>query len=80
MSGNRKYHGRQLKDVYSYLLEGDSQSSTLSTILQMPVERLKNYLKGLKNSHPYEYGKLIFRACITDRSAKSKIVQALSEK
>lgn len=77
MMENKRYHGRQLKDVYSFVLEGDTEASTFSNILQMPVERLKNYLKNLKATQPVMYGRLVFRAYI-DKSSRSKLVQAIT--
>ena len=79
MRKDQKYHGQQLKDVYSFLLEGDFESSTFSTILKMPIDRLQNYLKNLKTSQPFLYGRLVFKAYANEAS-RHKIVQAINSR
>jgi hypothetical protein len=71
-----KYHPRRLTDVYSFLLEGDTESSQLSTILKMPVERLGSHLRSMKISDPEQYGRLVFKASL-DHAGRQRIIDAL---
>lgn len=71
------YRSSQLKDVYTFVLEGKVGSAQLSVLYKMDEQALRQYLGDLKRTDPDAYGFLAFSA-LAEPQTRSKMQAALA--
>jgi len=73
----RQYQSCQLKDVYSFVLEGKVGSAQLSVLYKMDEKALRQYLGDLKRTNPDAYGYLAFSA-LAEPQTRDKVLAAIA--